>query len=252
MRKNLFKMLLVAIFMIGITKNAYASSNAYYTTPNGIELTREEYAFLTSFYWDGYPDVMTQEQYDEFVELDLLNSDVEIKSYPESFSNTFIGPVNSIQSTSHSTSAKGVQIGKACLPTKCIMSLVATWYDDPYVTSWDVIGAYFSNVSLISHSHTYVSTTNTTTYFDNLKTATNGIGNSVYLPEAGEDIIINMAFTVTRGGTVFGSYQHAMSNTTLANSKLYTFSIGGYGRVFDFYDTAVGVYDEMNGVDISV
>ena len=28
----------------------------------------KEYDFLTTFYWSGYPDLMTQAQYDEFVE----------------------------------------------------------------------------------------------------------------------------------------------------------------------------------------
>ena len=253
MSKKILKVLLVAVFAVGITKNVYAENDVYYRTANGIDLSREEYEFLTSFYWDGYPDVMTKDQYEEFVNLDLINSDVEYKVYPETSSENFIGPVDNPRSTSHSTSAKTLQIGKACLPTKCIMSLVNTWHGDPSVTSWDVIGAYMTgNSSLLSHSHTYVSTTNTTTYFNNLSTATNGIGNSVNLPDDGENLIINMAFTVSRGGRVYGSYQHAMTNTTLANSQLYNFSLGGAGGVFDFYGTAFGVYDEMNGVDIDV
>ena len=241
--------LLTAIFTIGISKNVYAKE-VYYTTAQGIELTREEYDFLTTFYWSGYPDLMTQAQYDEFVEQNLLTSDVTIKKYTDT--RPTLGTVNQNRSTSHSTSAKTLQIGSACLPTKCIMSMLVTWHVDPATKSWDVIGAYFSGVTLKSYSHTYVSTTTQTGYYTNLQTATNGIGNSVKLLEDGDDILISMGFTVTRGGTVYGSYQHAMNDTTLANSMLYNFSIGGYGGVFDFYGTAVGVYDDMNGVDIDV
>lgn len=241
--------LLIAIFTIGMTKNVSAKE-VYYTTPSGIELSREEYDFLTTFYWSGYPDVMTQAQYDEFVEEDLLNSDVRIKKSEDN--KSVLGTANQTRSTSHSTSAKTLQIGAACLPTKCVMSLTATWHVDPYTKSWDVIGAYLHNVALKSFSHTYVSTTTTTAYYNNLQTAYNGIGNSVKLLEDGDDIIISMGFTVYRGGTVFGSYQHAMIDTTLANSQLYNFGLGGAGNVFDFYSTAVGVYDEMNGVDIDV
>ena len=88
-------------------------------------------------------------------------------------------------------------------------------------------------------------------WFNNLKT-TNGIGNSVELPSTGEDIIVDTCFTVTRGGTVYGSYQHAMQSTTLANSQNYTLDYLGYGGVFLYYGNAIGIYDGMNGVDIDV
>lgn len=249
MNKKVIMLLLVAIAILGF-KNVYAEE-AYYTTQNGIELNREEYEFLTTFYWPGYPDVMTRAQYEEFVDLDLLNSDIEIKTYSEA-APQLQGPGLEQQSTSTSTSAKTLQIGKACLPTKCIMSLVNTWHFDPSITSWDVIGAYLDGVSLISHSHTYVSTANTTSYFTNLQFENDGFGNSVKLPNSGTGFIINTSFTVTRGGEVYGSYQHATEDTTLANSQLYHIDYGGYGSVFDFYGTAEGIYDEMNGVNIDV
>ena len=132
------------------------------------------------------------------------------------------------------------------------ISLVNTWLIDPSVTSWDVIGAYLDGVELKAHSHTYVSTTNYTYYFENLQTESDGLGNSVKLPDTGSDMIINMDFTVSRGGTVYGSYQHATEDTTLANSKLYNIDFSGYGNVFDFYGTALDLYDEMPGVDIDV
>ena len=250
MRKRGFWLLLVAIVIMGFSINVYADE-AYYTTANGIELSREEYEFLSTFYGTPYVDIMTRDQYNEFVEEDLINSDVTYKTVTTP-NTVLINPGNNINSTSTSTQAKTLQIGAACLPTKCIMSLVNTWHVDPATTSWDVIGAWFDDVSLISHSHTYVSSSNTTAYFTNIKTESDGIGNSVYLPEDGTDLIINMAFTVTRGGTVYGSYQHAIEDTTLANSQLYHLDFSGYGNVFDFYSTAIDVYDQMNGVDIDV
>lgn len=250
MRKRGFWLLLVAIVVMGFSINVYAE-NAYYTTANGIELNREEYEFLTTFYGTPYVDIMTRDQYDEFIEEDLLHSDVTYKTVTPS-NTVLINPGNNINSSSTSTQAKTLQIGAACLPTKCIMSLVNTWHVDPGTTSWDVIGAWFDDVSLISHSHTYVSSDYYTYYFNNIKTEADGIGNSVKLPDDDSNLIINMAFTVTRGGTVYGSYQHAIEDTTLANSQLYNIDFSGYGNVFDFYSTAIGVYDQMNGVDIDV
>ena len=252
MRKRGFWLLLVAIVLMGFTKNVYASGTVYYTTNNGIDLTREEYDFLSQFYGRPYVDIMTQDQYDEFIEEDLLHSDVSYKTRTIQKS-ALINPGNRPRSSYNKEGPKYVQIGAACLPTKCIMSLVANWEDgDPYTTSWDVIGAWFDDVAYISHSHTYVSTDYYTYYFNNLKLEADGIGNSVDLPDDDSNYIINMAFSVTRGGTVYGSYQHAMENTTLANSQLYTIDFSGYGNVFDFYGTAFDVYDGMNGVDINV
>ena len=251
MKKTLM-LLLVAIMLFGISINVNAE-DAYYTTANGIELTREEYEFLTTFYWSGYPDVMTRDQYEELVEDDVFSAEIVTES-SNGLGSGFIGPVNQPQGNPSTENGRTLQIAKACLPTKCYMSLVATWHLDPSVLGWDVIGAYLYNATLIAHSHTYVSTNAYTYYFDNLKTDENGhgLGNSILLPENGTDYIINMSFTTTKGGTVFGSYQHAMQDTTLANSKLYTFSIGGYGNVFNFYGTAEDIYDQATGVDIDV
>ena len=247
--KKIVMLLLAVLCVFGITKNGYAEE-VYYTTPNGIELTREEYEFLTTFYSPGYLNIMTQDMYDEFVEDDLIHSDVEIKTYSVP-SLPLLNPEIQPNSTSHSTPYKTVQIGRGCLSTYCTISLKNTWHVSPNVRSWDNIGAYLDGVSLQKHNHTYVDSTAGTTYFSNLNT-TNGIGNSVELPATGEDITINMSFKVSRGGIVYGSYQHAMQTTTLANSQNYTLDILGYGNVFSYYGTAIGIYDGMNGVDITV
>ena len=247
--KKIVMLLLAVLCVFGITKNVYAEE-VYYTTQNGIELTREEYEFLTMFYGPGYLNIMTQDMYDEFVEDDLINSDVEIKTYSEP-QLPLLNPGIQPNSTSHSTPAKTVQIGRACKTSYCMMTLKNTWHVSPYVRSWDNIGAYLDGVTLLAHNYTYVDSTAGTTYFSNLNT-TNGIGNSVELPATGEDITISMSFKVSRGGIVYGSYQHAMQTTTLANSQNYTLDILGYGNVFSYYGTAIGIYDGMNGVDITV
>ena len=247
--KKMVVLLLAVICIFGITKNVYAEG-AYYTTQNGIELTREEYEFLTTFYGEEYLDIMTKTMYEEFVQDDLINSDVEIKTYNEP-QLSLLNPNMSPRSTSHSTPYKTVQISRGCLPTYCIINLKNTWHVSPSVRSWDNIGAYLDGVNLLQHYDTYVSSTAGDTFFSNLKT-TDGIGNSVKLPDTGENIIINMSFKVSRGGTVYGSYQHAMQNTTLANSQNYTLDYLGEGGVFLYYGNAIGVYDGMNGVDIDV
>lgn len=247
--KKIVMALLVVFAVAGFTKNVYAEE-VYYTNQNGVELTREEYEFLSTFYTERYPEFMTRDMYDEFVADDLLNSEVETVSYTEP-QLPLLNPGLEPNSTSHSDGAKTVQISRACLSTYCIMSLVNTWHGNPSVRSWDNIGAYLDGVSLLKHNSTYVDSTAGTVWYANLNT-TNGIGNSVKLPDTGSDIIICMSFKVSRGGTVYGSYQHAMQNTTLLNSQNYYLDILGYGNVFAYTGNAIGVYDDMNGVDIDV
>ena len=247
--KKILVLLLAVICIFGITKDVYAEE-AYYTTQNGIELTREEYEFLTTFYSPVYPDIMTRDMYDDFVERDVMNGDIQIVSYTEP-QLPLLNPGIPPTSQTHTTSYKTVHIGGSCFPGFCIMSLQNNWLVSPSVRSWDNIGVFLDGPSIISHDGTYVYSTSGTNWYSNLKT-TNGLGNSVKLPDTGENIIINMAFTVSTGGTVYGSYQHAMQNTTLANSQNYTLDILGYGDVFLYNGNAVGVYDGMNGVDMDV
>ena len=240
MKKKIIGMMILAIAMMGISINTYAKE-VYYTTPNGIELTEAEYNFLVNFYWEEYVDDMTQEQYEEFANSDLLSRKLIVNN------NDQMGPS---RSTSHSTYAKNIKISAAC-SSNCLVSIVATWYVNPAIRSYDVIGAFFSGVSLISHQSTVVHASTGSNSFTNLKTAYNGIGNSVLLP-SGTNLVINQILTTTTGGTIYGSYQHSTQSTTLAVSKLYNFSLGGYGNVFLFYGNAYGVYDGMAGVDINV
>lgn len=242
-------LLLAVLCVFGITKNVYAEE-VYYTNPNGVDFTREEYEFLTTFYNSKHPEIMTRDMYDEFIESDLMNSDVEIVTYTEP-QLPLLNPGIQPNSQVHTTAYKTVQIGKGCFPQLCIVSIQNDWHVSPSVRSWDNIGAFFDGVSLISHEDTYVYSTSGVNHFEYLNT-TDGIGNSVKLPDTGENIIISMTFKTTKGGTIYGSYQHAMQNTTEANSENYTLDILGYGNVFSYYGTAIGIYDNMNGVDIDV
>ena len=244
MKKKIMKLLFVAVVMLGINTTVYAKEDVYYTTPNGIELTQKEYDFLTQYYWEGYPDIMTKQQYSEFANSDLLTRQLIVKTVK-------IPTGDAGKGTVHGTTYKTLRISAACDSTSCSVNLNAEWHYDPVTRSYDVIGVYLSGVSG-THGQTYVYSTSGVTYYSNLKTAYNGIGNSVKLPNSGSNIIVNMSLNTSRGGVIYGSYQHAMSNISLANSKLYNFSLGGYGNVFSFYGAATGVYDGMGGVDITV
>ena len=235
--------LLLGVMIMGFTFNVYASE-VYYTTSNGIDLTEHEYQYITTFYGDEFLDIMTEEDYQYLLDIDFFNRTIEVAYSGVDNSNLPL-------SDSHSTPNKGLKIGAAC-STNCYINLKATWYNSPSVRSWDVIGAYLVGPGLMQHNNTYVYSTSGTNFYSNIKNTLYALGNSVLLPSSGTNVIVNMNFTTTTGGTIYGSYQHATTPITLAGSKLYNFSLGGYGRVFSFYGAASGVYDGMAGVDISV
>ena len=97
---------------------------------------------------------------------------------------------------------------------------------------------------MISSITTKVTSNEGTEYFSNLKTLSSGFGVSVQLP-SGTGISIEQKYVVSKGGSVYASYQHAQSSISLTNSKLYTISSSGYGGVFNFYGNASGIYDQM-------
>ena len=240
------RLLIVGIFLLGIMTQVEAKENVFYTTPNGIELTKEEYHFLTTFYWKDYVDHMSLEQYEEFQNSDLLERELISTSRNDSVCQT--------RSDTHSTTFKTLKVSAAC-SNNCVISLVNTWKVNPSVRSYDVIGYYLSGLSLLSYNSATVTSSTSSNNYSNFKTeyATyhDAIGNSVPLP-SGNNIVVNQIITTTTGGHIYGSYQHATQNITLPVSKSYTFSLAGYGSVFNFTGSAVGVYDGMAGVDIGV
>ena len=176
MKKMLYGILLFAVvFCFGL--NVYAKEDVFYTNENGVELTEKEYKFLSSFFYEDYPKVMTKELYDDFIEKDLMSKKIQIKK---------ISGNGSSKSPYHGTANKSLQISSAC-STYCYMYLTATWFNSPNNRSYDVIGSYMNGPTLVSHNYTYVSSSEGSNYYYNVKSQSNGLGNSVLLPEDGSN-----------------------------------------------------------------
>ena len=242
--KKILLVLLVSIIGFNCLSVSAKENEYYYTNEQGVNFTQEEYEFLTKLYWDDYPKIMTQQDYENFKDLNILGQDITVKVIDESDNK------NNTRSTFHETGSKRLKIATTC-SSNCYHSVTLTWKTNPIIRSYDVIGAYFNGVSLVNTPTTQVIANNSTSFATNLKRATNGIGTSFKLP-SGSNITINQTFSTTKGGTVYASYQHATSNTTLSTSQNYTFSTLGYGRVFLFSGSARNIYDAMNGVDITI
>ncbi len=210
-----------------------------------INLSEKEYNYIIELYGEQYLQKMTVEDYNWIKELNIDNSEVEIKTLnPKEFM-----PLGTIVSTSD----EKIAISKICQKTYCIITSVATWLNSPVTRSYDVMGFRFYGTSLYNNNVvTRLSSKDGVETVSNYKYLENGFGNSIKLPESGNDILIEQRIYVKTGGTVYASYQHALKNVTLTTSKNYQISATGYGNVFVFTDSAEGVYNGLSGVYLSV
>lgn len=239
MKKGLLIVVLLSCCMF--VTNVHAKQ-VYYENEYGVQLTKEEYDYLVYMYWDGAQDFMTQEDYSKFEQSGIVGGSLSSTTYTE--------PVLT-RGASYETASKSLKISSSC-STNCNISIVATWKNLPAIRSYDVIGAYLENTSLLTTPTTKVTSSSGTSQSSEIKSSNVGLGVSIALPTYGTSIIVTQSFKVSSGGTVYGSYQHAIKTISLANSKNYTFSKSGYGGVFNFSGIASSTYDRMNGVSLSV
>lgn len=209
----------------------------------GVILSKQEYEFILNMYWDGYQEYLTLEDYNEFKSMDLFNRPIE-KATKE------IADVPSTRGASVTSHLRTLTIAKSC-SDNCVLSLVTKWNGTPTIKSHDVFGARVTGTSITNIKNALVSGDNYGKTYSNPKSYSNGFGFSVLVPNVG-NVKTSVTFITTKGGTVYGSYQHAMRNTTEAVSKQYTIGLGGYGKVLNFTGLALDIYDNAPGVDIQV
>lgn len=232
----------VILGIVLFSKNVNAQG-IYYQNDLGVILSKQEYEFISNMYWDGYQEYLTLEDYNEFKDMNLFDKPIE-KVTKE------IEDVPLTRGASVTSHLRTLTIAKSCSDT-CVLSLVTKWNGTPTIKSYDVFGARVTGVSTTNIKNALVSGDNYGKTYSNPKSYSNGFGYSVLVPNVG-NVKTSVTFITTKGGTVYGSYQHAMRNTTEAVSRQYTIGLGGYGRVFNFTGSALNIYDNAPGVDIQV
>lgn len=239
MKTKILMILTLGFAFVGSFQNVYAKE-IYYTNDLGVELNFEEYEFISNMYWEGYQEYITVEDYNEIKEMELFDKEVE-----KIETNLAISRSASVTSKLRTTS-----IAKSC-SSSCMISLVTSWNGIPTVKSYDVTGARVKGVTISSIKNALVSGKDYYKSYSNPQVFNNGFGYSILVPN-NSNLKITLTFITTKGGTVYGSYQHAMSNTTEIISKNYTIGAGGYGNVFHFNIKAKSIYDDANGVNTNV
>ena len=234
------KILAVILFSV-ILLPTVSAKEGYYVNGNGVVFTKLEYEFFSKMYWEGYQDFVTQNEYDVIKNLDLFNQELEKETYVN---------YSTARGSTVTSNLRTLSIAKAC-NNSCYNTLVTTWIGNPFIKSYDVMGARLSGPNLIAINNLIVTGDNYYQSYSNPKRYSNGFGYSFQLPNT-SNIRVTTSFTTSLNGMVYGSYQHAMSNIDLSVSNLYTIGVGGYGNVFHFSGSARNIYDNAPGVDIDL
>lgn len=239
MKKILALLILSASLFLWSINETYAKE--FYRNEHGVLFTEAEYNFISKFYFEGYQNCMTIEDYNNFINSNIMNGEIKIK---ESIPN-YIIPYASVE---HPTNNKILKMATSCDATECTVTVTLNWKSMPTIRSYDSIGAYFSNTSLVRRKNykMYIEggAVNPITTKENNK----GISSTYKLPSSGNTINILDEYIVKKSGRITSSYQHATRQVSMADSQNFTFSPSGMGGVFAFNYPVNQYYDGMLGV----
>lgn len=286
MKKNKIIIIILLLFLsFASPMITSAKENIYYTNLQGVELTETQYNHLKNFFDEDtiatlnqktinyYKDELNlskaeNEKYiktEEFFDsngniIKTINKEVTEQEAKEFVSNQ----KNNIKtlSSSHQTSMKKISISIVATPSIKTITITNTWLSMPSVRSHDVIAfrnGTGTSISINSVSGYQKADGKTVTYGmggTNFKSTNQGCGISMNIVDDVSNTLINsMSITVINNSstyTAYGTYQHAQSNVSLAQSKNYTISSSGLGNVLNFASSVKGKYDGMQGVSQTV
>lgn len=240
--------LICALFVINVLSVNVHADDVYYTNKNGVNMTEEQYNFLGELYFDGYQEYITQDKFNKYLTMGLYDKKVYKKETED-----FETGVESPRALIHETTAKKLTLAYSCSNGFCGMVTSLQWKGTPRVISYDVIGSYlYGNLTRLTTPNTYLYWSGTAIEFTDRVYSGNGYGCTALLQNSSTAmrIVQDIDLEVNGDGTFYSSYQHATKRITLETSKKYTTGFGGDGGVFFFYGSAVGVYDQMGGVDV--
>jgi len=223
--------------------------------------TRQE---MLQVFPEAVLDSLSEEQYNKYATLDYDNIQTQEIIVPYSDYPEQISPFNNLVATGYK------RLVVHAVPYDNLnyaISLTNEWLQMPVVRSFDVIALRFQDIAIDEGTQTgyqaYTLSSNNTTQAigysyngTNMVIKENGYGISMNL--VNNDITYLENFTsvdVALNGTIpiiWGSYQHAVNNVSLAQSQNYNISAAGLGYVINFHPSVDPYYDAMPGVRIEL
>ncbi len=241
------------------------------------EISEEEYAKLRETFSEARLAVMSEEEKEM-----LANGSAESKLYEvtETVNNTFtyteLDPdlydtlmenyINGIstQGATHETSYKRITIINTPLVGKNYIMVYTQWLVTPATKSYDVTAMRIEGGYVVDGTQDGTQTywkDGSYNYVDyswngtNIRKADNGFGISMNLVNGAsyfETDISADVISTSQNAVAYGTYQHAVTGVTLAESQSYTISHNGLGDVLNFASGVYNYYDRMAGVSIAL
>ena len=275
---------LIIIFVpFGFVKAQNISDNiSYITNQNGVRISMIDYNLLTNIYSDAYIQTMTSEGYENF-KAKNININNLVKS--EKYYKTVIDHLNNVVTNTEVTENEFNNYNPN-IQTLSVSNFVETQYKKlsltlsdnengygdifvgllwkmiPSTRAFDVIAVRYvgmSDVDGTQWGRQIWGTNGNYSYVEygwngtNINRQDNGFGISMNITN---DSTINYLENYIESAVKFNgnfqwagaSYQHATSNTTLAQSKSYTLAEDGKNGVILFTGNIGSKYDNMPGV----
>ena len=275
--------LIILFVPFGFVKAQNISDNiSYITNQNGVRISMTDYNLLTNIYSDAYIQTMTREDYKNF-KAKNININNLVKS--EKYYKTEIDHLNNVVTNTEVTENEFNNYNPN-IQTLSVSNFVETQYKKlsltlsdnhdgygdifvgllwkmiPSTRSFDVIAVRYvgmTDVDGTQYGRQIWGTNGNYTYVNygwngtNINRQDNGFGISMNITN---DSTINYLENYIGSAVEFtgnfqwagASYQHATSNTTLAQSKSYTLAEDGKNGVILFTGNIGSKYDNMPGV----
>ena len=275
--------LIILFVPFGFVKAQNISDNiSYITNQNGVRISMTDYNLLTNIYSDAYIQTMTSKDYENF-KAKNININNLVKS--EKYYKTEIDHLNNVVTNTEVTENEFNNYNPN-VQTLSVSNFVETQYKKlsltlsdnhngygdifvgllwkmiPSTRSFDVIAVRYvgmTDVDGTQWGRQIWGTNGNYTYVNygwngtNINRQDNGFGISMNITN---DSTINYLENYIESAVEFtgnfqwagASYQHATSNTTLAQSKSYTLAENGKNGVILFTGNIGSKYDNMPGV----
>ena len=275
--------LIILFVPFGFVKAQNISDDiSYITNQNGVRISMTDYNLLTNIYSDAYIQTMTNEDYENF-KAKNININNLVKS--EKYYKTEIDHLNNVVTNTEVTENEFNNYNPN-IQTLSVSNFVETQYKKlsltlsdnhngygdifvgllwkmiPSTRSFDVIAVRYvgmTDVDGTQFGRQIWGTNGNYTYVNygwngtNINRQDNGFGISMNITN---DSTINYLENYIESAVEFtgnfqwagASYQHATSNTTLAQSKSYTLAEDGKNGVILFTGNIGSKYDNMPGV----
>ncbi len=289
MKKILNYIILSILIVFGFSINVGAEENPFYTNLNGATLTESQYNNLRTVFSENTIATMTVEQIDLIkneTDFNVSNETHYIKTidYYENnkYRNSVSSEVTEYYALNYDPSQEVMPMGwnvsiqpgikklymqvvtGNSLSIK-IVTITNTWMTLPKVRAYDVIALRPDSSWLILNNDKkmisgYQLADGTRHPYDgfgaNTNLNNNGVGISMNLVNnATYELENSMTVYFVSGANpfkIYGSYQHATSETSQSESLNYDFNANGLGGVIDFKkDSIKNKYDKMQGVFLS-